>query len=414
MVLDPTCGSGTTAFVAEQWGRRWITIDTSRVPLALARQRLLTASFDYYELADEKRGPGGGFVYKRKQNSKGEEVGGIVPHITLKSIANNEPPAEEVLVDRPEVQKGVVRVTGPFHGRGHHRRRCRVGRRTADPGTQSADHRTHVERMIEVLRRAPVLRLPGNQTVTLRQVRPPAKTLTLSAEALIGGANGGDGEPVAILFGPADGPLSERIVREAWDEAGLKRYARIFVIGFGIDPKAREFVEKAGQIGIPCVYLQATMDLQMGDLLKNMRSSQVFSVCGLPDVELRPARSGKTKDAKKDADDRWEVELIGLDTFDPATMEPTHLAGSDVPAWLLDTDYNGMVFRVRQAFFPRTGAWESLKKLLKAEFEDSIWDHLAGTVSAPFEAGEHRQIAVKVIDPRGNELIVVRKLEVKR
>ncbi|MBV8383621.1 MAG: site-specific DNA-methyltransferase, partial [Planctomycetaceae bacterium] len=93
LVLDPTCGSGTTAFVAEQWGRRWITIDISRVPLALARQRLLTATFPYYQLADEARGPVGGFVYKRKQNSRGEEVGGIVPHVTLKSIANNEPPA---------------------------------------------------------------------------------------------------------------------------------------------------------------------------------------------------------------------------------------------------------------------------------------------------------------------------------
>jgi len=414
LILDPTCGSGTTAFAAEQWGRRWITIDTSRVPLALARQRLLTASFDYYELADEKRGPAGGFVYKRKQNSKGEEVGGIVPHITLKSIANNEPPAEEVLVDRPEVQKGVVRVTGPFTVEATIAAAEGLDEKPLSPGIQSEDHRTHIERMIEVLRRAPVLRIPGNQTVTLKQVRPPAKTLSLSAEALIGGTNGSSGEPVAILFGPANGPLSERLVREAWDEAGLKHYTRLFVIGFGIDPKAREFVEKAGQIGIPCVYLQATMDLQMGDLLKNMRSSQVFSVCGLPDIVLRPVQAGKSKDAKKAAGDRWEVELIGLDTFDPATMEPTHLAGSDVPAWFLDTDYNGMVFRVRQAFFPRTGAWESLKKLLKAEFEDSIWEHLAGTVSAPFETGEHRQIAVKVIDPRGNELIVVKKLEVKR
>ena len=94
LVLDPTCGSGTTAYVAEQWGRRWITVDTSRVPLALARQRLLTATFSYYELRDPEKGPAGGFVYKRKQNSKGEEVGGIVPHITLKSIAQNEPPAE--------------------------------------------------------------------------------------------------------------------------------------------------------------------------------------------------------------------------------------------------------------------------------------------------------------------------------
>jgi adenine-specific DNA-methyltransferase len=154
------------------------------------------------------------------------------------------------------------------------------------------------------------------------------------------------------------------------------------------------------------------MDLQMGDLLKNMRSSQVFSVCGLPDVEVRREKQGKG--AKKTGDDRWEVELQGLDTFDPATMEPMHLAGNDVPAWLLDTDYNGMVFRVRQAFFPRTGAWQSLQKSLKVEFEDTVWDHLSGTVSAPFEAGEHRQVAVKVIDPRGNELIVVKKLEGKR
>ena len=88
--------------------------DTSRVPLALARQRLLTATFEYYELKDEKHGPAGGFAYERKQNKKGEEVGGIVPHITLKSIANNEPPGEEVLVDRPEIVRSIVRVTGPF------------------------------------------------------------------------------------------------------------------------------------------------------------------------------------------------------------------------------------------------------------------------------------------------------------
>src|SRR5271170_2428796 len=90
LVLDPTCGSGTTAYVAEQWGRRWITIDTSRVPLALARQRLLTATFPWYELQDESRGPASGFVYKRKQNRKGEEIGGIVTHIMLETIANNE------------------------------------------------------------------------------------------------------------------------------------------------------------------------------------------------------------------------------------------------------------------------------------------------------------------------------------
>src|SRR3990170_4434922 len=157
LVLDPTCGSGTTAYVAEQWGRRWITIDTSRVPLALARQRLLTATFPYYELKEPPHGPSGGFVYKRKQNSKGEEIGGIVPHVTLKSIANNEPPNEEVLVDRPEVNNKFVRVSGPFvveatiptpvdwEGDG-----------VEDSGAESVQsYGSFVERMIEVLRRAP-------------------------------------------------------------------------------------------------------------------------------------------------------------------------------------------------------------------------------------------------------------------
>jgi len=436
LVLDPTCGSGTTAFVAESWGRRWITIDTSRVPLALARQRLLTATFDYYELKDESRGPAGGFVYQRKQNNRGEEVGGIVPHVTLKNIANNEPPAEEVLVDRPEVEKRLVRVTGPFTFEATIPAAEGLDDEPAVPEIQCAEHQTYVERMIEILRRAPVLRLPGNQALTLRQIRPPAKTLALSAEAVVDAVpkespksksrvqepESKIDEPVAILFGPEHGPLGERLVREAWDEAGLKHYARLLVIGFGIDPKAREFVDKAGQIGIPCVYLQATMDLQMGDLLKNMRSSQVFSVCGLPDVRVAQVAAGtkktggqkpKTKSSKSEPV-RWQVELLGLDTFDPATMEPDHLAGRDVPAWLLDTNYNGLVFRVCQAFFPRTGAWENLKRALKVEFEDTVWEHLAGTVSAPFAAGDHGQIAVKVIDPRGNELLVVKRLEGER
>ena len=92
LILDPTCGSGTSAFLAEQWGRRWITIDTSRVPLALARQRLLTGTFPYFELKSPINGPSGGFVFKRKQNRNNEEVGGLVPHVTLKSIAHGETP----------------------------------------------------------------------------------------------------------------------------------------------------------------------------------------------------------------------------------------------------------------------------------------------------------------------------------
>jgi len=399
LVLDPTCGSGTTAYVAEQWGRRWITADTSRVPLALARQRLLTATFPWYELKDQHRGPAGGFVYKRKQNKKGEEVGGIVPHVTLKSIANNEPPSEEVLVDRPEVETGITRVTGPF---------CVEatiptpvdweGDGVEDSGVTSAEsYGSFVDRMLEVLRKSPVLRLEGNKAVTFKNVRPPAKSLSLSAEALV---TNGQEKPVALVFGPENGAVSEKLVYEAAREAHAKNYTHLYVVGFAIQPNARTLVEKCAEVmGVPATYVQATPDLMMGDLLKNMRSSQIFSVCGQPEVKV-------TRNKEK----QYQVELLGLDVFDPITMEVDHKSGDDVPAWFLDTNYNDLCFHVSQAFFPKTGAWDNLKKALKSEYEESVWDHLAGTTSAPFEAGEYKQIAVKVIDHRGNELLVVKKL----
>ena len=180
----------------------------------------------------------------------------------------------------------------------------------------------------------------------------------------------------------------------------------------------------------------------MGDLLKNMRSSQIFSVCGLPEIKIRrvekgragprlaagagsripdsefqnvagprPAAGAGSRIADSEFQNvQYEVELLGLDVFDPITMETHHGSGNDVPAWFLDADYNGLCFHVSQAFFPRTSAWDNLKKALKSEFEESVWEHLSGTTSAPFEAGENRQVAVKVIDDRGNELMVVEKL----
>ena len=437
LVLDPTCGSGTTAYVAEQWGRRWITIDTSRVPLALARQRLLTGTFPWHELKDEQRGPAGGFVYKQKQNKKGEEVGGIVPHVTLKSIAKDESPQEEILVDRPEQQSGITRVTGPF---------CveatiptPVDWEEESPSPQPSPikgegggegYGSFVDRILEVLRKSPILRLEGNKTVTFKNVRSPAKTLSLSAEAIVDATAPGQtpslseaideaeeksgrrlplsGRPVALVFGPENGAVSEKLVYEAAREAHAKSYTHLYVIGFAIQPNARTLVEKCTEVvGVPATYVQATPDLMMGDLLKNMRSSQIFSVCGQPEIAVRKV---KAPSPQKREGVHYQVELLGLDVFDPVTMEVVHRSGNDVPAWFLDIDYNDLCFHVSQAFFPRTGAWNNLKKALKGEYEENVWDHLAGATSAPFLAGEHKQIAVKVIDDRGNELLVVKKL----
>ena len=416
LVLDPTCGSGTTAVVAEQWGRRWITTDVSRVPLSLARQRLLTATYSYYTLKDEQRGPGGGFVYARKQNRKGEEVGGIVPHITLKSIANNEPPAEEVLVDKPETESNTTRISGPFCVEAvlptplspevEHPKVQEPP--PTDPALDNEDN--HIPRMIRVLQLSPVLHLQDNQKITLKNIRPPAKSFNLHAEGeRVDDRQPDSSEPIAIVFGPANGAISDRAVIDAGKEARHKDYALLLVIAFAIEPAARKTVEEgAATFGLPAIYAQASTDLAMSDLLKNMRSSQIFSVVGLPDVELKPST-----EKAKDGGDLWQITLHGLDTFDPATMETKSLQGKNVPCWMLDTDYDGQCFRAGQVFFPRTAAWDKIRKAIKADFDDAVWEHLRGDTSAPFVAGE--QVAVKVIDDRGNELMVVKRVdEVKK
>jgi adenine-specific DNA-methyltransferase len=406
LVLDPTCGSGTTVYVAEQWGRRWITCDTSRVPLALARQRLLTATFPWYELKESKRGPAGGFVYKQKQNRKGAEVGGLVPRITLKSIANNEDPERVTLVDRPEQDKKVTRVCGPFAVEATVQAATTldeaVAGATAEEASRYENPRAYLDRMIEVLRRAHTLQLPGNQALALESVRPLTDCEQLHAEALTEG-NGRVPQRIAAVFGPEDGAIHSQQVYEAAREAYFLKYDQLYLFGFAIQAKARELVEDRAKLRIPCTYIAVTPDVVMADLLKTGHTDQIFSVTGLPDVQLAPAGQ------RNDGAALHQAVLRGLDIFRPDNLETESIEAENLPCWMLDTDYNGMVFCAAQVFFPRTSAWDNLKKSLKAEFDDSVWTHLAGTESEPFVLGEQRRIAVKVIDERGNELMVVRE-----
>ncbi len=400
LVFDPTCGSGSTAIVAERWGRRWIATDVSRVPLALARQRLLTTNYDYYQLQNEERGPVGGFVYKRKQRL-GKEVGSIVPHITLGSIVNNAPPAEEVLVDKPEKNTNYVRVTGPF---------CVEAIMPPAVGTEDEDkvetklddnYGEHIARMIGVLKQSPLLRLHDNKTLKITNIRPPAKSMNLHAEAQA------NDEQIAIIFGAANAAISELDFVKAAKEAHNKNFSRLLVIGFAIAPAARHSIEKSeSAFNIAALYAQASSDLTMVDLLKDTRASQIFAVCGMPDVRL-----SEIGEKNKDGDLLYEVELRGLDILNPVDMETTHKDGNDVPCWMLDPDYDGECFRAGQVFFPRTAAWNKIKRAIKADFDDSVWDHLQGATSAPFVIGESKCVAVKVIDDRGNELITVKTLE---
>lgn len=409
LVLDPTCGGGTTAYVAEQWGRRWITIDVSRVPLALARQRLLTATFPWYDLKNPVRGPGGGFEYERRQNKRGQEVGGLVPHITLKSIAQVEVPDMETLVDRPEVDKGITRVTGPFTVEAVIAPALGAEEATNGSTVQTLgvdDAGDDVARLLETLRRSPILRLPKGETVTFRHVHPAPRALALHAE----GDVGSDESPqiVAFAFGPTHAPVTESQILEAAREAHLRSYTALYVVGFAIEDAANKLLNRPEPVlPLPVTYVSASMDLQMSDLLKDSRASEVFAVIGAPDIRLLQIKNGTG------GDPLYQVELIGVDVFDPTVEdgEPCdHRAGDDVPCWMLDTDYDDLTFRASQVFFPRTRAWEHLKRSLRDVYKEGVWDHLAGAVSEPFTAGKRQRVAVKVIDDRGNELLVSRSL----
>ena len=401
LVVDITCGSGTTAVVAEQWGRRWITMDTSRVPIALARQRLLTSTFPWYRLKESSKGPEGGFIFERKQNRKGEEVGGIVPRITLSSIANQEDPETKTLSDRPEINKKITRVCGPFTVEATIQAAMSMEEdapeQTALP--QSSSPRAYLDRMIEILRKSKTLRLPGNVSLELEGVRPLADRELLHAEGI---ANNGGDETIAIVFGPEDGAIGSEYVFNASMEAMQQGFQQLFLFGFAIQAKAREMLDK---LKIPTTYVSVTPDVAMSDLLKTSKTSEIFSITGLPDVSLEPA--GKSDSGTP----LYRVAIKGLDIFRPDTMETDEVRAENLPCWMLDTNYNGMAFYASQVFFPKTSAWNNLQKSLKGQFEDSVWEHLAGTASEPFALGDKKRIGVKVIDERGNELMVVKGAE---
>ena len=214
----------------------------------------------------------------------------------------------------------------------------------------------------------------------------------------------GEDRRIAVMFGPQDGAIDSGIVLEAAREAWFAKFDAIYFFGFAIQAKARELIENRGKLKLPCTYVSVTPDVVMSDLLKTSKSSEVFSITGLPDLELR-----LTGDSSTDSNQLFEVELLGLDIFRPQDLETESIEADNLPCWMLDTDYNGMAFIARQVFFPKTSAWDNLQRSLKAKFDASVWEHLAGTISEPFVLGRNKRIAVKVIDDRGNELMVVRE-----
>jgi adenine-specific DNA-methyltransferase len=392
LVLDITCGSGTTAYVAEQWGRRWITCDTSRVALTLAKQRLMTANFDYYQLARPSEGVSSGFVYK------------TVPHVTLKSIANNEPPATETLYDQPLKDTKRARITSPF-----------TVEAVPAPYAQSLDDLEnensgadnsiarsgetyrHNEWRDELLKTG--VRAKSGGIIEFSRLETLVGTKYIQAQ---GETKEDVPKKVFVVFGSEFAPLESRIVANAMEEAQLLKPDILLFCAFMFEEEAAKDIDETPEhlIGFKLLKAQMNADLLTDDLRKSRSSNESFWLIGQPDVSVKHLDDGQI-----------QVEVLGFDYYNPKTGNVDSGGKKNIAMWLLDTDYDGRSLFPKQVFFPMSGngeGWDKLARNLKAEIDDEKIESFSGTLSLPFEKSE--KIAVKIIDDRGIECLRVIKL----
>jgi adenine-specific DNA-methyltransferase len=529
LVLDPTCGGGTTAYVAEHWGRRWITCDTSRVALAIARQRVMTARFPFYKLRalnadDVRRNPQGAWLTDPTGQIQGKATFSckLVPHVKLSSIARNtsldpifdkhEPilaaclrdlngalkhvstelrqkltdklidkqkhegkksiteadrrrwelpkthwqewevpfdtdpswPQElqqsltayrsawrmkmdevnaciatnadvEELVDKPDPLNGlsgVMRVTGPFTVEGVRPEELSLGNihcgSTAGefepnglgPEADSQNLRAYLSQMVGHLR-SDGLTFLGNQQRKFANLDPlfeDSSASLIHAEGAWDGANGAKGNTVAVSFGPQHGPVSALQIEETIRDA--KQYDDLVFAGFSFDAEAFAVVHEQNhpKLRIHLAHIRPDLNEAMDGLLKDTANSELFAVFGQPEIDLRESKEG------------WICTLKGVDIYNPLDNTVRSTGANKVAAWFLDRDFDGRCFCITQAFFPDQDAWKKISKALGSSADLEAFKRLKGTTSLPFPRGKYGRIAVKVIDPRGNEVMAIRKL----
>lgn len=446
LVVDPTCGSGTTAHVAEQWGRRWITVDTSRVALALARQRVMGARYPWYLLADSPEGQkkeqsltalthprlnfGGdireGFVYDRAL------------HITLKSIANNPDIKEgmsrrevdaaikrhsefELLYDRPFEDPKKVRVAGPFTVESLSPHRALSFDDWDEPAAEAAaakdaDAPNFEQSILDNLSKAGIQNGTKAERIKFAAFETYAGSYIQAIGEQIPTGDHAMPSRIGIAVGPQYGTVSASYVKNAAKEAiQAENVDLLCILGFAFDPNVTNVtetdgvtveatdegfaqVEGARLLGkLPVLMVRMNADLLMGEELKKTGAGNLFTVFGEPDIDI------------KKTDEGFVVDLKGVDIYDPTTGEVRSNDTSQIALWMIDTDYNGESFFVRHCYF--TGGndpYKRLKTALKADIDEDAWESMYQTVSRPFPApSDGNRIAVKVINDYGDEVMKV-------
>lgn len=398
LVLDPTCGSGTTAYVAEQWGRRWITIDTSRIAQNIAKRRLTTALYPYYETYDENIRHG--FRYKK------------VPHITLKSLANDLPAEEEILYDQPEIDKKRIRVSGPFTVETLQNYNVQSPESLVERKNETEDNQQFVERIFSNLRANGIRNGLKGHAALFYGLQPVANPY-LNARGYYKDEQGN--EVLAyLMIGPKFGTVSKQSVNMAIREFRQKLNegaSTLYILGFSFEDDIKNEDIKDYNLGtFHVVKVRMNDDLLQDGLLKKDKAAGSFIIIGEPDIRL-----------VRDDDDTCHVEIQGMDMYDPIQDRVAERNVADIAYWELDDRYSGTEFVVRSIHFcggdkKEFNAWKKglksvtprqikrdIGRTLRMEFPEEVWDALYDFRSAPIKYEKGRKLAVRVISQFGEE-----------
>ncbi len=475
LVLDPTCGSGTTATVAEQWGRRWITVDTSRVALALARARIMGARYPFYLLSDSRDGQiKEGEVTRTapssqpvRQDIRHGFVYGRVPHVTLRSIANNV----EIDIIWEKWQAALEPLREALNSA--------VGKswqeweipREADASWGDAAQKCHtdwwyarVARQNEIntsiAAKAEFEYLYDKPYEDKKKVRVagPFTVESLSPHRVLGVDENDDlidgfGEqgdeygakqtfPQIILenlktAGVQQAHKDDRITFTAltpwcgdlicadgrYMEGEVEKRAAIFIGPEFSTVQRADLVQAAKEAGdagfdvlIACAFnyeAHTTEFAKLGRLpvLKARMNADLHMAEDLKNTgkgNLFVIFGEPDIDLLNEPDGRIRVKVNGVDVFKPQTGEVVSDSADGIACWFIDTDYNEESFFVRHAYFlGANDPYGALKTTLKAEIDYDAWATLNSDTSRPFDKPKNGRIAVKVINHLGDEVMKV-------
>jgi adenine-specific DNA-methyltransferase len=357
--------------------------------------------------------------YRKVWRAKMDEVNARIE-------AHAEP---ERMVDQPEVVRGILRVSGPFTVEAVQPAETSLGLIEEKPQepefggapTDLGDKFTlaqvdfavqnvqaYLAQMIQLLKTDGV-RFPKNRQMQFTRLEPLGDASGLHAEGRWVDKGGTDPDPegratVVVSFGPQYGPVTAPQVAEVVRAANRRGYDNLVIAGFSFDGAAQTDIEESQhpKLHIDMAHIRPDVNPGMKGLLKEQPNSQLFSVFGQPRSHVTKLKDGA-----------FTVTMEGVDIYDPVTNTLEQSGATKVAAWFIDGDYDGATFCITQAFFPNRDAWEKIARALKTSdaIDENVFEKLAGTTSLPFPAGKHQRVAVKVIDPRGNEVMQVHRLE---